>query len=69
MSSVGRTPKLARQKIEEGTLRGLAEGDADEEDEGAERPSGPPMPWVWIGVLGGLLGLSVLVNLILLLRR
>ena len=65
----GEPPKLARKKIEEGTLRGLAEGEADEEDEAPERPSGPPMPWVWIGVLGGLLGLSVLVNLILLLRH
>ncbi len=65
----GDPPKLARKKIEAGTLRELAEGDADEEDEGRERPSGPPMPWVWIAVLGGLLGLSVLVNLILMLHR
>ena len=65
----GEPPKLARKKIEAGTLRELAEGDADEEDEERERPSGPPMPWVWIAVLGGLLGMSVLVNLILLLRR
>jgi serine/threonine-protein kinase len=65
----GEPPKLARKKIEEITLRGLAEGEADEEDEAPERPSGPPMPWVWIGALGALLGLSVLVNLILLLRR
>jgi eukaryotic-like serine/threonine-protein kinase len=66
----GEPPKLARRKIEEGTLRGLAEGEADEPEESeAERPSGPPMPWVWIGVLGGLLGLSALVNLIVLLRR
>ncbi len=67
---LGEPPKLARRKIEAGTLRELAEGAADEEDEAtAERPSGPPMAWVWIGVLGGLLGLSLLVNLILLLRR
>ncbi len=65
----GEPPKLARKKIEEGTLRELAEGDADEPEEDAERASGPPMPWVWIGVLAGLLGLSVLVNLIVLLRR
>ncbi len=65
----GDPPKLARRKIEAGTLRELAEGDADEPEDAAERPSGPPMPWVWIGVLGGLLGLSVLVNLILMLRR
>jgi len=65
----GDPPKLARRKIEARTLRELAEGDADEPEDAAERPSGPPMPWVWIGVLGGLLGLSVLVNLILMLRR
>jgi serine/threonine-protein kinase len=65
----GEPPKLARRKIEATTLRELAEGAADEPEDAAERPSGPPMPWVWIGVLGGLLGLSVLVNLILLVRR
>ncbi len=64
----GDPPKLARRKIEAGTLAGLAEGAGDEPEE-TERPSGPPMPWVWIGILGGLLGVSVLVNLILLLRR
>jgi serine/threonine-protein kinase len=65
----GDPPKLARRKIEAGTLRELAEGAADEPEEGPEPASGPPMPWVWIGVLGGLLGLSVLANLILMLRR
>ncbi len=66
----GEPPKLARRKIEANTLRELAEGAADEpEDAGLERPSGPSMPWVWIGILGGLLGLSVLVNLILMVRR
>jgi serine/threonine-protein kinase len=65
----GEPPKLARKKIEEGMLRGLAEGEADEDEGPPERPSGPPMPWVWVGVLGGLLGLSVLVNVILALRR
>jgi eukaryotic-like serine/threonine-protein kinase len=66
----GDPPKLARKKIEAGTLRSLSEGEGDEpEEEEEERPSGPPMPWVWIGVLGGLLGVSLLVNLILLVRR
>ncbi|HVS39436.1 MAG TPA: serine/threonine-protein kinase [Gemmataceae bacterium] len=64
----GDPPKLARKKIEEGTLRELAEGDADDEEEQGH-PSGPPLPWVWIGVLGGLLGLSVLMNLIQLMHR
>jgi len=65
----GDPPKLARRKMEAGTLAGLAEGTGDEPEGEAERPSGPPMPWVWIGVLAGLLGVSVLVNLILLVRR
>jgi eukaryotic-like serine/threonine-protein kinase len=65
----GEPPKLARRKIEANTLRELAEGAADEPEERPELASGPPMPWVWIGILGGLLGLSVLVNLILMLRR
>lgn len=51
----GEPSNLAWKKIEAGTLQGLAEGEADAEDEGPGRPSGPPMPWVWIGVLGGLL--------------
>ncbi len=65
----GDPPKLARKKMEAGTLAGLAEGEGDEPEEGPERASGPPLPWVWIGVLGGLLGISALVNLILLVRR
>jgi serine/threonine-protein kinase len=62
----GEAPRLARQRIEAATLRGLAEGERDEEEE-EERPS--PMPVVWLVVLGVLLGLSALLNLVLLLRR
>jgi serine/threonine-protein kinase len=68
----GKGPKLARQKIEAATLQDLSKGDDDEAEEADEepaRPSGPPHPWVWIAVLGGLLGVSLLANLILLLRR
>ncbi|HZT78619.1 MAG TPA: serine/threonine-protein kinase [Gemmataceae bacterium] len=62
----GEPPKLARQRIEAGTLKGLAEGESDEpEPEGA---AGGVPAW-WLAVLGGLLGLSALLNLILLLRR
>jgi hypothetical protein len=63
----GEPPKLARQRIEASTLRGLAEGEADEQDRGS--PPGQLLTWVWMGVLAGLLGISVLVNLILLLRH
>jgi serine/threonine-protein kinase len=64
----GEAPKLARQHIEAATLAALSQGEAAE-DEGPPVSSGPPYPWVWIGILGGLLGLSVLINLILLMRH
>ncbi len=62
---VGEAPKLARQRIEASTLLGLAEGE-EEEEEG--RPEPANQNWIWIAVLGGLLALSVLLNLILFLR-
>jgi serine/threonine-protein kinase len=64
----GEPPKLARQRIEAATLRELAEGEEDEPEEADEPPPVWRRPWVWVAVLGGLLGASVLVNLILLLR-
>ncbi len=63
----GDPPKLARQRIEASTLQGLASGETEEDEE--------PEPLVWglnrkglllVGILGGILGLSLLVNLILL---
>ena len=63
----GKSPKLARSKIQAGTLEGLAEGDEEEEDGPGSRASTTQV--VWLAVLGSLLGLSVLANLILLLRR
>ncbi len=60
----GEGPRMARQRLEADTLEALAEGEPAE-----ERASGPPYAWVWIGVLGALLGLSFLVNLILLVKR
>jgi serine/threonine-protein kinase len=58
-------PKLARQKLEAATLKELAHGEADEEDD-APGPAGVPL--VWVAVLAGVLALSLLVNLILMLH-
>jgi hypothetical protein len=63
----GEPPKLARQRIEASTLKGLAEGEAVERNRGASH--GQLMTWVGMGVLAGLLGISVLLNLILVLRH
>ncbi len=68
----GEQPKLARQRIEAGTLKELAAGDADEDEEDDPAPAsgGPPGgAWVWIGVLAAVLVLSLIVNLILLAKR
>ncbi|MHB1422281.1 MAG: serine/threonine-protein kinase [Gemmataceae bacterium] len=64
----GAAPKLARQQMQAATLSALSAGDTEEEEK-ALAPSGPPYAWVWIAVLGGLLALSVLINLILLARH
>jgi serine/threonine-protein kinase len=64
----GEAPKLARKQIEANTLASLAEGDV-EEDPAPPVSSGPPHAWMWIALLGGLLFLSLLVNLILLARH
>ena len=64
----GQPPKLARSKIEAGTLEGLAEGE-EEEDSKSNTASAGSNQVLWLGVLSALLGISVLVNFILLLRR
>jgi len=61
----GEPPKLARQRIAASTLQQLAGGEVDEEEE-PKAPAGVPV--VWVAVLGGLLALSLLMNLILWLR-
>jgi serine/threonine-protein kinase len=66
----GEPPKLARQRIEAATLEELAEGEEEREEEPEPQPQGPPGgAWLWIGILGGLLALSALVNLVLLLKK
>jgi hypothetical protein len=62
----GQPPKLARQRIQTGTLAQLTQG--AEDDPAASRRDGPPNGWLWIGVLGGILGLSLLMNLIMMFR-
>jgi serine/threonine-protein kinase len=68
----GEPPKLARERIEAMTLQELAEGEAEEEEEDEQpaAPDGPPGgAWLWIGVLGGLLALSLVANLVLLIKK
>jgi serine/threonine protein kinase len=63
----GEAPRLARQHFGASALSGLAGGEVDEEDE--RSPRGEKLNVVWLSVLGGLLALSMLFNLILLLRK
>jgi serine/threonine-protein kinase len=65
----GEAPKLARQRIEAATLRGLAHGEEDEDDDARTFRRKQGVEWWWLAILGGLLGVSLLVNLILLLLR
>ena len=64
----GDPPKLARQRIHSASLQELAAGDAEEEDDD-RTPATEGVPLVWVIVLGVGLGLSVLLNLILFLRK
>lgn len=61
----GEPPKLARQRLEASTLSGLTHGEEDE-DESPSQPDGVPL--VWVMVLAGVLALSLVGNLVLLLR-
>jgi eukaryotic-like serine/threonine-protein kinase len=66
----GEPPKMARNKIEAGTLAALAKGDLEEEeDDRAITARSNRLQMVWIGVLGALLAVSFLINLVLLVRR
>jgi serine/threonine-protein kinase len=63
----GQPPKLARERIEAATLEQLSQGEVAEDE---ERRAGRTMNLLpWLLALGGLLGLSLLVNLILVLTR
>lgn len=70
----GEAPKLARQRLAASTLEELAVGEAADDDISRPRRKRgkrvePANQWLWLGILGGLLGLSVLLNLIQLLRH
>jgi serine/threonine-protein kinase len=66
----GKGPQFARQRIEAARLEELAQGERedDEATEADRSPRGGISP-VWVALLGVLLGLSLLVNLILLLWK
>ncbi|HEV3203693.1 MAG TPA: serine/threonine-protein kinase [Gemmataceae bacterium] len=67
----GEPPKLARQQIEARVLEELGKGEAEEEDEPRRRGNRAREAslQIWIWILGVLLGVSVLVNLILVMKR
>jgi serine/threonine-protein kinase len=64
----GEAPRLARQRMNVSALKGLTHGetDDDEDEEDEPAPAGVPVVWVYVG--GAALGVSLLLNLILLLR-
>jgi serine/threonine-protein kinase len=62
----GEPPRLARQQIQTATLEALSRGEVQEREEPPSRKEPRSQPWVII--LGILLGISALVNLLLLLR-
>ncbi len=64
----GEPPRLARQRMNVSALKGLAHGAADEEDDEEDERPAAGAPWVWVYIGGGVLGVSLLLNLILLLR-
>jgi serine/threonine-protein kinase len=72
----GKPPKLAHGQIQTGVLAGLREGEPEEgsdpeSDEDMAGPKALPRPSVdpmWVWLLGALLGISLLLNLLLLLR-
>ncbi|HMC64870.1 MAG TPA: serine/threonine-protein kinase [Gemmataceae bacterium] len=65
------SPKLARQRIAAGTLEELTKGEAEEEADAApRRRSRSPILLFWLlGIVGVFLAASLMVNVILFLRR
>ena len=63
----GEAPKLAHQRSLASSLQDLAQGEEDEEE--PQSSAGWKVDWWWLAILGGVLGVSVLLNLILLATR
>jgi serine/threonine-protein kinase len=64
----GEPPRLARQQMNVSALKGLAHGAAEEDEDEDDEPPAAGVPLLWVYVGGAVLGVSLLLNLILLLR-
>jgi serine/threonine-protein kinase len=62
----GEPPRIARQRIQAATLEALSQGETVEASKPDRKGADQSL---WVYVLGGLLGLSAMINLILFLRR
>jgi serine/threonine-protein kinase len=63
----GQPPKVAGQQHAQSALHDLAEGEIEDEMDVSARHAG--VHPLWLGVLGGILGLSLILNVVLLLSR
>ncbi|HEV2948725.1 MAG TPA: serine/threonine-protein kinase [Gemmataceae bacterium] len=63
----GQPPKVAGQQYAQSALHDLAEGEIEDETDVSARHAG--VHPLWLGVLGGILGLSLILNVILVLSR
>jgi len=63
----GQPPKVASQQYAQSALHDLAEGEIEDEMDVSARQAG--VHPLWLGVLGGILGLSLILNVALLLSR
>jgi serine/threonine-protein kinase len=70
----GEPPKLARRQLQTHVFAGLGDGELEEDGEaegeetGSAKFAGEGVDPVWVWVLGALLGISILLNLLLLVR-
>jgi eukaryotic-like serine/threonine-protein kinase len=64
----GQAPKLARDRIEAGTLEELADGDADEDESDTILTPQADTSRIWLAILASLLAVSLIINVILALR-
>ncbi|HEV2945853.1 MAG TPA: hypothetical protein VGX70_00660, partial [Gemmataceae bacterium] len=64
---VGQPPKVAGQQYAQSALHDLAEGDLQDETNASSRH--PGVHPLWLVVLGGILGLSLILNVVLVLSR